>query len=36
MTEEKKDKAKAKPKKTSNKYTRAGFVQAVRSAKKEK
>tara|TARA_R100001510_G_C7651408_1_gene209066 strand:+ start:85 stop:195 length:111 start_codon:yes stop_codon:yes gene_type:complete len=36
MTEEKKDKAKAKPKKVKDKYARAGFVQAVRSAKKEK
>jgi len=38
MTEEKETKAKAKskPKKVTDKYARAGFVQAVKSTKKEK
>ena len=40
MAEEKenkaKSKAKSKPKKAKDKYARAGFVQAVKSVKKEK
>tara|TARA_R100000458_G_C8103624_1_gene129315 strand:- start:118 stop:240 length:123 start_codon:yes stop_codon:yes gene_type:complete len=40
MAEEKeskaKSKAKSKPKKVKDKYTRVGFVQAVKSVKKEK
>jgi|TARA_B100000073_G_scaffold297301_1_gene262324 hypothetical protein len=40
MAEEKeskaKSKAKSKPKKVKDKYTRVGFVQAVKSNKKEK
>jgi len=36
MVDEKKSKAKAKPKKSTDKYARVGFVQATRSVKKEK
>jgi len=36
MADEKEAKAKAKPKKTADKYARAGFVQATKSVKKEK
>tara|TARA_R100000781_G_C4040192_1_gene113699 strand:- start:60 stop:170 length:111 start_codon:yes stop_codon:yes gene_type:complete len=36
MADEKKAKAKSKPKKSTNKYDRVGFVQATKSVKKEK